>query len=304
MSNKKEVGTYLLHNKETGEAYVGSGILNQRRNNHFNKLEKNVHDNKKLQDAYNKNPNFDFVPVVTPNREVAFDFEQSIIDEFISSELLLNIVPNARYGPAPGFKPSLEQCEKQRQMMLGTVQSEETKEKRRQSMLKRYTEGFVAPAKGLSKSLETIEKHRKASTGRVVSDETREKLRVAHIGKIMPPEAVERIRQLNTGKKHTEETKEKMSLAHKGIPKSQEHKDKIGASNKGKIISEEQKQMVSLVHKGKKLSDEHIASISNKVIINGVTYKSVADASRQLNINKSTLHWQIKHNKIENCELE
>lgn len=96
MSNRSLIGVYLLHNPNTDQTYVGSGIINDRRNLHFRDLKNNKHVNKKLQEAFNKDPNFEFVSIETSDRDEAYDFEQEIIDQFKESDLLLNIVQDAR----------------------------------------------------------------------------------------------------------------------------------------------------------------------------------------------------------------
>ena len=92
MSEEKEVGVYILHNKNTDETYAGSGVLEDRKASHFyylnagkegrrNKDGKLIrHPNRKLQAAYNRDSNFDFVAIPTETREEATQAEQSLID--------------------------------------------------------------------------------------------------------------------------------------------------------------------------------------------------------------------------------
>lgn len=296
MKASKEIGTYLLHNKETDETYVGSGVLSDREYDHFYKLQNNKHANKKLQEAYNKNPNFDFVDVKTETRDEAFDFEQSILDEFKGNPLLLNIVLNARYGPPPNFKPSLETIERLRSINIGRKHTEETKRK------------VAEASKGRTHNLGRIltkehkEKISESLMGHKVSNETKEKQRQGNLGKIVSEETKEKLRLHNLGNKHTEESKEKMSLAHKGIPKTQEWKDKIGEGNKGKIISKEQRDKVSKVHKGKIISQEQKEKLSIKVTINGVNYNSMTEAANSLGLKKSTVSNRIKNSNFKEWE--
>ena len=57
-------GIYAIVNRRTGSRYIGRAEnLRTRKNNHFKNLRKNQHFNKKLQRAYNKDPNV-FVFVV------------------------------------------------------------------------------------------------------------------------------------------------------------------------------------------------------------------------------------------------
>lgn len=93
-----KVGVYILHNVDTDQTYIGSGVLGRRMSAHFSQLKHDNHWNKNLQQAYNQNPNFDFigVPVETGNveqdRKVALDIEASLITESVGNPLLLNIL--------------------------------------------------------------------------------------------------------------------------------------------------------------------------------------------------------------------
>jgi hypothetical protein len=147
MSKNKEIGCYLLHNPNTDEFYVGSGIMDDRRVNHIKLLKKNSHYNSKLQEAYNKDPNFEFICSETETREEAFLLEQSIIDDFSDSSLLLNISKSS----------------------IGNgKQSEETKEKLRQISIKQFASQEVRElcsqrSKKLCQDPEHIEKISKAA---------------------------------------------------------------------------------------------------------------------------------------------
>lgn len=55
-------GIYALVNLENGKCYIGKTMnLNQRIKQHLNKLEKGKHDNKEMQEDYNKNSIFKLV---------------------------------------------------------------------------------------------------------------------------------------------------------------------------------------------------------------------------------------------------
>jgi len=84
------------------------------------------------------------------------------------------------------------------------------------------------------------------------------------------------------GHKHTEETKQKLSEMRKN--------KNIGKDNPffGKRHSEETKQ---------KIREKNIGNIPPSVIeiiIDGITYISIAEASRQLNISSPTILWRLK----------
>lgn len=110
--DRGKVGVYIAHNAETGYAYIGSGVLGARLSSHSYQLKNNRHPNPKFQEAYNANPNFDFVPVVIEHgREAALEAEQSLINEHADNQFLLNIALDVR-----GTR-------------LGTTHSSETREK-------------------------------------------------------------------------------------------------------------------------------------------------------------------------------
>ena len=160
--NRKVIGTYLLHNRDTNETYVGSGVLVDRKNSHFCRLETNTHPNKKLQAAYNQNPNFDFVGVNVEDREQARDFEQVLLDENWGNPFLLNISNNARAGV---YSPTEETRQKLSDVWNGRKHSDESRAKMSESM------------KGIPKSDEHRRKISEFMKSRIDSPETLEKKR-------------------------------------------------------------------------------------------------------------------------------
>ena len=186
-STLKDVGAYLLHNPETDETYVGSGVLTKRRTEHYRELVSGTHHNENLQNAYNKNPNFEFIAVPMQDRDEAFSLEQAIIDEQWGNPLFLNLSRNARaccVEITPEIRANMSAANLGKN--LGRKHSEETNERNRQRNL-----------------------------GKVLSPETIAK-RVAKItGVPRAPEVIEKIRLLCIGREHTEESKNKMSVAAK-----------------------------------------------------------------------------------------
>lgn len=89
-TDNQKIGCYLIHNPETGEAYVGSGQLGKRFSAHISALEKHKHSNRPLQRAYNRNPNFEFIGLETRNREEAYELEQAVISEYFGHPKFLN----------------------------------------------------------------------------------------------------------------------------------------------------------------------------------------------------------------------
>lgn len=177
MSTNKSLGAYIIQNNETLETYVGSGILSERKKNHFSDLRNNKHCNKKLQEAFNKSSNFDFIGVETDTREEAYQLEQILINDQIDNPLLLNIVLDVNKGVPRGWKHSEETKELLRQQKLGTKASEETKQKL--SIAKLGNTNSL----GFKHTPETIAKRSASMIGHIVTEETREKMRQAQLGR-------------------------------------------------------------------------------------------------------------------------
>lgn len=186
MFNESEssCSVYLLHNLETDQAYVGStGNNDYRRQQHLRKLQNGKHPNRKLQNAFNQNPNFEFISVPMENREVAYDFEQALLDDYMRTQGFLNLSSDARAGNHEWSEVSRE---KMRQAHLGRKHTEETKAK------------MSVARTGRKHSEEVLEKLR----GREVTLEFREKMsnilqgNVRSLGRKHSAESVERRSQL------------------------------------------------------------------------------------------------------------
>lgn len=176
--NTKQVGVYIIQNDETQETYVGSGVLSDRKKNHFCDLRNGSHCNKKLQEAYNRSPHFEFIGIPTDDREQAYVAEQSIINEHVGNPLLLNVVLDVNEGVPRGWNHSEETKQRLREQKLGTKASEETRQK--MSVAQMGNKNSL----GYKHSEETIQKRSAALMGHVVSEETREKMRQTQLGRI------------------------------------------------------------------------------------------------------------------------
>lgn len=192
--DKDKAGAYLIHNPETREGYIGSGILNERHYEHTRRLEKGQHKNYKLQMAYNRNPNFEFtgIPVeehttLEENRLEALRLEQSLIDEQADNPLLLNIAMNVE-KPTLGVKQDPEVVRRRADLRIGTKHTDEAKEKigraskemwkdeslradQAQRLKDQYAEGRrVAPWTGKTQSSEHAAKGAKSRMKQVIVD--------------------------------------------------------------------------------------------------------------------------------------
>lgn len=183
----KQVGVYIIQNDETQETYVGSGVLSDRKKNHFCDLRNGTHCNKHLQAAYDRSPHFEFIGVPTDDREQAYAAEQSIINEHIGNPLLLNVVLDVNEGVPCGWNHSEETKQLLREQKLGTKASDETKQKMSQSAMGNQN------GLGYRHSDERKEKISQALIGRPVSEETREKMRQAQVGRTPHENTLNRI---------------------------------------------------------------------------------------------------------------
>lgn len=200
MSEEKDdqkYGVYLLQNSITMETYIGSGIVKERLYNHQLHLKNGTHKNLLLQEAYNRNSNFEVVVVQTESREEAYDIEQAVLNEHIDNPLLLNICPDARFGHRRNWQHTEETKQLIREKALGRKHTEEAKAK-----MSKMRTGIPRPDvseffKGKTLTPEHIDKVRQALTGLKRSEESRL-----------------RIKEANTGRKFSEEARRNMGLAH------------------------------------------------------------------------------------------
>lgn len=87
-----EAYVYIASNINTDEFYVGStNNFRGRSQKHLNYLSKNRHCNSRFQESYSKNPEFVFIGIPVPNRDMAFDIEEMIIKRNKDNPQLLNI---------------------------------------------------------------------------------------------------------------------------------------------------------------------------------------------------------------------
>lgn len=133
---KDDYGIYGIINKINGKVYVGqTGERFLRRYWHHQwKLRDNSHDNTYLQNAWNKygEDNFDYVVIeVVRDSSLLDELEIKYIDYYKKNNLSYNMLLGG--GGRRGFKMSDNAkkiiAEKNRQHMLGTKHSEETKKK-------------------------------------------------------------------------------------------------------------------------------------------------------------------------------
>jgi len=136
---KKEKAIYKIENKLDGKKYIGSTVsLKQRFNRHKNDLKGNRHENKYLQNAWNRDKEENFTVKVI---EILPDFLplnkiRKIEEFFIFSEdweELYNLSKTTHtYAPSEERKKELSDKAKGNSWAKGAIRSEEMREKLRQ----------------------------------------------------------------------------------------------------------------------------------------------------------------------------
>lgn len=216
MATNKDIGVYIIQNSETMETYIGSGILEQRFKTHSSLLAKKEHWNYKLQKAYNKDQNFEFISVLIDdpvsledNRNTALQIEQMLIDEFKESNLLLNISTNVE-KTMMGYKHRPESNEKNRQAAKERWQNPEYREKMsialrkgwdnlseerkaknsisyRNAQYDKYKNGERSPTLGQKRSEEFCKRNSEMVKKLWQDSDHREKVLKAQAGKVYAP---------------------------------------------------------------------------------------------------------------------
>lgn len=321
IEDKNKIGIYIIHNPTTDETYAGSGILNERLYEHSRHLEnKNVnikHHNFKLQKAYNKNSNFEFIGIPVEennftkkeNRQLALELEQQMINEHKDNPLFLNIALDATapmYGrkqteehitkrviQLTGQKRNSEICEAISKRMKDNVPSLETREKNSISQ-KRFHESLSDEVKEIKYKNFIDAGHRamqKPENRQKQSERMKDKkyaLGNKHTDLFKQQKSLEMIgNNFALGHKHTEETKKELSSFHKKRYKDPEILKNISIKNK---------------EIGLKPSKEcHEASLlvtCKPCIIFGAYFKSTTDAGQAFNINRVTVTYRCDSNNF------
>lgn len=169
--DRNKVGVYVLHNTKTLETYVGSGQLKYCENRHKYGIKNKNHTNRKVKEAVDRNQDgwvFTASPIeekgltIKENRDLAFDVEQSILDDFVDkTPLLLNISKDARI---PLYQFTQEHKIKIAQANSVRIWKDESRSKLRESVTgRKHTE-------------ETRKKISESTKGKVFSEETRNRL--------------------------------------------------------------------------------------------------------------------------------
>jgi len=205
-------GVYQIVNKVNSKRYIGSSIrIKNRLREHKNALVKNIHPNRKLQNAWNKYGEEKFVfeqLEIVSNVDVILKREQYWIDKYKASDTGYNILSVAE-SPS-GFKHS--ESTKLR-MSLASKGKKKSQEHCQNIAIAKigneYGKGVVL-SKEARKSISEKLKGNKNGCGHIVTEEHKAKLSECMKGN---KHGVNSSRM--KGKLHTEESKAKMSQAQK-----------------------------------------------------------------------------------------
>jgi len=187
------IAIYLILNKITNKRYVGSSVnYDKRKKKHIHELTKNIHANRYLQSAWDKNGwhSFEFIILeVLAEKINIVEREQYWMDYFKSydPELGYNLRPKAENNQGMVFTE-----EHKRKIGLGNkgkVISEEQKDRARNQIISSEHRLSISQAnKGKLASKETRDKMSASRKGIIKSPEWMEKIRLGNIGKTIPQE--------------------------------------------------------------------------------------------------------------------
>jgi group I intron endonuclease len=284
-------GIYIIKNIIDGKVYVGSAKdFNKRKLRHFNDLKKNKHSSIKLQRAYNKygESNFIFEEIERFEYSIEIkDREQYWIEKLNSKVNGYNIA-DATFGDMLSNHPNREQIIQKISNSIKEFVNNLTKDERKKKWGKFEDQnGMWDPDNHIfciicgkrvwgSKTylpdkqycIEHFPKDCENNPfyGKHHTEETKQKL--SELKKDYyknNPEVISKIREQVKEKwqdeEFTEQVSKSMSDAHIGFKHSEETKNKIGAKHKGKIISEETREKLRIINIGKIFSEE--AKIKN-----------------------------------------
>ena len=292
-------GIYCIENIVNKKKYIGQSIdLENRKYEHFWMLKGNNHDNRHLQNSYNKygENNFKFRVLLYCEPFELTKYEQIFVD-YYTPELLYNV--------------RLE-CVDSNQ---GIAFSEEAKEK-----MSKAKHGENHPMYGKHRSEETKRKISEAQKGKHPSKETRKKMSEAKLGENHPnygkhcsEEAKKKMSEANSGKHHSEETRKKMSEAKLGKNHpmygkhhSKEARKKMSEARRGKHPSEETRKKLSKIFSSEKGNNSKL--MENQVFeILDLYYnknKTQIDIAKIFLVNNATISYIVKGKIWESCYKE
>lgn len=223
-------GIYFIISLVDNKRYVGRSVdIHRRLNEHKRELNKNIHDNKHLQNAWSKYgaSNFIFVPFLFCDAETAIVEEQKQLDFYNNQEsrLLFNISKSSMAGPSEiEHRRAISEGGRKRAPITEETRAKLKVARARKIFSEEERAKISAASKGRKHTEETRKKLSEMQKGKKLSEEHKKKISEAGKGKPQSEETKRKISQKNTGKKRTDEARKKMSDAHKGKPVSENAK--------------------------------------------------------------------------------
>lgn len=248
-------GIYRITCITTGKFYIGSAVsLLRRWQRHIRDLDRNIHDNPKLQRAYTKygpvSFEFDILEfVLIP--EMLIPREQHWIDKLNPQ---FNIARVA--GSNLGAKYSPESVEQSRVARTGMKRTPEQCEN-----IGASRRGKPSPNIGRKAAPETIEKLRASHLGQKPSEETLQKRSAALKGRKRSTEAIEKTRLKNLGRTNSPEANARISAAKQG----HKHDEEVYEGRRKSYILMSPEGEEHIVHGLKRFCREHNLSCSHLV---------------------------------------
>lgn len=195
-------GIYAITNIVSDTVYYGQASqINSRLNNHKLALKKNIHENPRLQNSYNKHgeESFIFTPIyIIKEKQIDLTLlEKKCIEEayFLGLKVFNIRSPELKDKLSDETKKKMSLAKIGNKYALGCKRSENWIEALRlRSLGKKYNLGWTP-------SEETREKMRLMRLGKKTSEETRKKISISNKGRVSP----------RKGKKCSEETRKKIS---------------------------------------------------------------------------------------------
>lgn len=237
MSCPKIIGVYKITNTIDGKYYIGSSVdIKARWNRHRRDLNKGLHNNRHIQNAWIKygETRFCFEILLECDKNIVLDEEQHILNQSFMTEgnNIYNVARNCK-APMKGVSSP----------MKGRTHSLITRAKMTESHLEKQS-----PNRGNRLSIEVREKmseDRKGEKhpmwGRKIKESTLRKISESCQGRESPMK----------GKKHSKETLAKISLANKGKIVSLDTRKKLSIAGLGRIHSMETRIKLSIAQPNK-----------------------------------------------------
>lgn len=269
-------GIYAILNISNGKRYVGSSQHIERRlQRHLNNLQGNKHENRYLQNAWNKYGEtcFEFAVIENCAVERLLEREQTHINAGCDYNMAKDVI-----APTRGLKLPQETVEKMRIAQRGRKHGPNTLKKMSETQLRRTPE---EKAEIQRKRIETERKRSpeeraesrrrtaEANRGRRLTLEQRQKLSQGHRNLSVEKDAEMRRRMSETHKNRTpeewEERKKKISatVQNMSIEKKKDWYWRVGQSNRGRKSSEESRRKMSEAYRNK-TSEEKVADSKRK----------------------------------------